>query len=28
MDGRAFPLVEMLKAAARENEPIMWYEKK
>lgn len=28
MSGRAFPLVEMLKAAARENEAIMWYEKK
>jgi hypothetical protein len=28
MSGRAFPLVEMLKAAARENEPVMWYEKK
>jgi len=28
MSGRAFPLVEMLKAAKKENEPIMWYEKK
>jgi NH3-dependent NAD+ synthetase len=28
ISGRAFPLVEMLKAAARENEPIMWYQKK
>lgn len=28
MSGRAFPLVEMLKAAKRENQPIMWYEKK
>ena len=28
LSGRAFPLVEMLKAAARENEAIMWYEKK
>lgn len=27
MSGRAFPLVEMLKAAAKENEPIMWYQK-
>lgn len=27
MSGRAFPLVEMLKAAAEENEPIMWYQK-
>jgi uncharacterized protein DUF1840 len=28
MSGRAFPLIEMLKAAERENQPIMWYEKK
>jgi uncharacterized protein DUF1840 len=28
LSGRAFPLVEMLKAAAKKNEPIMWYEKK
>lgn len=28
MSGRAFPLVEMLKAAKKENEPIMWYQKK
>lgn len=28
MSGRAFPLVEMLKAAIEENEPVMWYEKK
>ena len=28
MSGRAFPLVEMLKAAKKENESVMWYEKK
>ncbi len=28
MSGRAFPLVEMLKAAAKENQAIMWYQKK
>lgn len=28
MSGRAFPLVEMLKSAARDNEAVMWYEKK
>ena len=28
MSGRAFPLVEMMKSAIKENEPIMWYEKK
>lgn len=28
MSGRAFPLVEMLKAATRENQAIMWYIKK
>ena len=27
MSGRAFPLIEMLQAAAKENEPIMWYQK-
>lgn len=27
MSGRAFPLIEMLQAAIRENEPIMWYQK-
>jgi Domain of unknown function (DUF1840) len=26
--GRAFPLVEMLKASIKENQPVMWYEKK
>lgn len=28
LSGRAFPLVEMLKAAIKDNQPIMWYEKK
>lgn len=28
LSGRAFPLVEMMKAAIKENQPIMWYEKK
>lgn len=28
MSGRAFPLVEMLKASINENQPVMWYEKK
>jgi uncharacterized protein DUF1840 len=28
MSGRAFPLVEMLKAALKEEQPVMWYEKK
>ncbi|MBL1141572.1 MAG: DUF1840 domain-containing protein [Proteobacteria bacterium] len=28
MSGRAFPLVEMLKAAAKENQAIMWYQNK
>jgi len=27
MSGRAFPLIEMLKAAAKEDQPIMWYQK-
>jgi Domain of unknown function (DUF1840) len=27
MSGRAFPLVEMLKAAIKEDEPVMWYQK-
>ena len=27
MDGRAFPLIEMLKAASKENQAIMWYQK-
>ncbi len=28
MSGRAFPLIEMLKAASREDQAIMWYIKK
>ena len=28
MSGRAFPLVEMLKASIEDNQPVMWYEKK
>ncbi len=28
MSGRAYPLVEMLKSAAREKQAIMWYQKK
>jgi Domain of unknown function (DUF1840) len=27
VSGRAFPLVEMLKAAIKEDEPVMWYQK-
>lgn len=28
MSGRAFPLIEMLKASIEEDVPIMWYKKK